>query len=180
MDGIFAQEAGSQAPALDPTTMPSNVKLFLEIEQQPASSATAIQKLIQSGGPTMDLIDPAVKAVIEKLSLYQEVSEDLAKLQRSLFEESWTGFLRDLKSACPSTLGDKDCTSLASSWETVAIVNQDQINRTDRKALPPILWFIKERNPRTVGRRIYRHGPKIIAGICELRETQTRRGGYEL
>ena len=41
---------GSQAPALDPKTLPSNVKLFLEIEQQPASSATAIQKAIQSGG----------------------------------------------------------------------------------------------------------------------------------
>jgi nicotinic acid mononucleotide adenylyltransferase len=132
---IFSlKKPGRQAPPLDPATLPSNVKLFVEIEQQPASFASAIQKVIQSGGPTTDLIDPAVKAVIEKLSLYQEVSEDLAKLQRSLFEESWTGFLRDLKSACPSTLGDKDCTSLASSWETVAIVNQDQINRTDPKA----------------------------------------------
>ena len=128
------KKPGSQAPELDPKTLPSNVKLFVEIEQPQGSAASAIQKLIQSGGATAGLIDPAVKAVIEKLSLYQEVSEDLAKLQRSLFEESWTGFLKDLKSACPSTLGDKDCTSLASSWETIAIVNEDQINRTDPKA----------------------------------------------
>ena len=122
------------APALDLKTLPANVKLFVEIEQPQGSAASAVQKLIQSGGATAGLIDPAVKAVIEKLSLYQEVSEDLAKLQRSLFEESWTGFLKDLKSACPSTLGDKDCTSLASSWETIAIVNEDHINRTDPKA----------------------------------------------
>ena len=121
------------APTLDPKTLPANVKLFVEIEQQPGSSASAIQKIIQSGGATRDLIDPAVKAVIEKLSLYQEVSEDLAKLQRSLFEESWKGFLRDLKSACPSTLSDEDCAGLASSWETIAIVNEDQINQIDPK-----------------------------------------------
>jgi hypothetical protein len=127
------KKLGSPAPALDPKTLPSNVRLFVEIEQQPGSSASAVQKVIQSGGATTGLIDSAVKAVIEKLSLYQEVSEDLAKLQKSLFEESWTGFLRDLKSACPSTLSDKDCAGLASSWETIAIVNEDQINRIDPK-----------------------------------------------
>jgi nicotinic acid mononucleotide adenylyltransferase/uridine phosphorylase len=115
---------GSQAPALDPKTLPANVNLFVEIEQ-PGSSASAIRKAIQSGGATTDLIDPAVKAVIEKLSLYQEVSEDLAKLQRSLFEESWKGFLTDLKSACPSALGRQACAGLAPSWETITIVNED-------------------------------------------------------
>ena len=116
---------GSQAPALDPKTLPANVNLFVEIEQQPGSSASAIRKTIQSGGATTDLIDPAVKAVIEKLSLYQEVSEDLAKLQRSLFEESWKGFLTDLKSACPSALVRQACAGLAPSWETITIVNED-------------------------------------------------------
>src|SRR6266536_2437749 len=127
------KKPGSPTPALDPKTLPSNVKLFVEIKQQPGSSASAVHKFIQSGGATTGLIDHAVKAVIEKLSLYQEVSEDLAKLQKSLFEESWTGFLRDLKSACPSTLSDKDCAGLASSWETIAIVNEDQLNRIDEK-----------------------------------------------
>jgi nicotinic acid mononucleotide adenylyltransferase len=119
------KKLGSPAPALDPKTLPSNVRLFVEIEQQPGSSASAVQKVIQSGGATTDLIDPAVKAVIEKLSLYQEVSEDLAKLQRSLFEESWKGFLTDLKSACPSALGQQACAGLAPSWETITIVNED-------------------------------------------------------
>jgi nicotinic acid mononucleotide adenylyltransferase len=127
------KKPGSPAPALDPKTLPSKVKMFVEIEQQPGSSANAIQKTIQAGGATAGLIDPAVKAFIEKLSLYQEVSEDLAKLQRSLFEESWSGFLRDLKSACPSTLTDKDCAGLIANWETTTIVNEDQINRIDRK-----------------------------------------------
>jgi len=127
------KKPGSPTPALDPKTLPSNVKLFVEIEQQPGSSASAVHKVTQSGGVTAGLVDLAAKTVIEKLSLYQEVSEDLAKLQKSLFEESWTGFLRDLKSACPSTLSDKDCAGLASSWETIAIVNEDQINRIDEK-----------------------------------------------
>ena len=122
------------APALDTNTLPANVKLFVEIEQPQGSAASAVQKLIQSGGATAGLIDPVVKAVIDKLSLYQEVSADLAKLQRSLFEESWRGFLKDLKSACPSTLSDEACAGLASSWETIAIVNEDQINRTDPKS----------------------------------------------
>jgi hypothetical protein len=127
------RKRGSPVPALDPKALSSNAKLFVEIEQAPGSSASALQKVIQSGGATVGLIDPAVKAVIEKLSLYQEVSEDLAKLQRSLFEESWRGFLKDLKSACPSTLSDKDCAGLASNWETVSIMDADQINPTDRK-----------------------------------------------
>ena len=127
------KKPGSQAPALDPKTLPANVKLFVEIEQPQGSAASAVQKVIQSGGATAGLIDPAVKAVIEKLSLYQEVSADLAKLQRSLFEESWRGFLKDLKAACPSALSQQACAGLAPSWETISIVNEDQINRTDRK-----------------------------------------------
>ena len=127
------KKPGSQVPALDPKTLPSNVKLLVEIEQPQGSSESAVQKIIQSGGATAGFIDPAVKAVIEKLSLYQEVSEDLAKLQRSLFEESWRGFSKDLKSACPSALSQQACAGLASNWETITIVNEDQINRMDPK-----------------------------------------------
>ena len=127
------KQPGSPAPALDPRTLPVNVKLFVEIEQPPGSSASALQKVIQSGGATAGLIDPAVEAVIERLSLYQEVSEDLAKLQKSLFEESWRGFSKDLKSACPSTLGQQACAGLASKWETVSIRDEDQIGAMDRK-----------------------------------------------
>ena len=127
------KKPGSPAPALDPKTLPANVKLFVEIEESQGSSASAVQKVIQSGGATAGLIDPAVKTVIEKLSLYQEVSEDFAKLQKSLFEESWKGFLRDLKSACPSALNQQACAGLTSNWDTITIVNEDQINRIDRK-----------------------------------------------
>jgi nicotinic acid mononucleotide adenylyltransferase/uridine phosphorylase len=127
------KQSGSLAPALDPKNLPANVKSFVEIEQPRGGSASAVQSAIQSGGATTGLIDPAVKTVIEKLSLYQEVSEDLAKLQRSLFEESWKGFLKNLKSACPSALSQQACAGLASKWETISITNADQINPTDQK-----------------------------------------------
>jgi uridine phosphorylase len=74
-----------------------------------------------------------VMEVVEKLGLYQEVNEDLADLQKSLFEEGWTDFLKDLKSACPTTLNQKYCAELASDWDTVAIVTDDQTKPVDRK-----------------------------------------------
>jgi len=126
------QAKGSAAP-LDPKSLPANAKLFVDIEQRPDSSAAAIQKAIQSGRPLAGLIDPAVIAVIERLSLYQEVSEDLAKLQKSLFDESWAGFSEDLKLVCPGLLPEKDCATLQASSQTISIVTDDRINSTDRK-----------------------------------------------
>ena len=132
---IFTRkQADGSAPALDPKTLPPNAKLFVEVEQPAGGSASAVQKVIQSGGATAGLIDPAVKAVIEKLSLYQEVSEDLAKLQKSLFGESWIGFRKDLKSACPSVLGQQACAGFVSSWEAMTIVDEDPMKPIDRKS----------------------------------------------
>ena len=124
---------GSPAPALDPKTLPANVKLFVEIEEPRGSSATAIQKAIQSGRTTAGLIDPAVNTVIDRLSLYQEVSQDLAKLQRSLFEESWRDSLEDIRLVCPGLLAEKDCAHLAASWKTLSIVTDDK-NRPNASA----------------------------------------------
>src|SRR5262245_50400213 len=74
-----------------------------------------------------------VMEIVEKLGLYQDVNEDLAELQQSLFEEGWRDFLKDVKSACPTTLNDKDCAELASDWDTVTIVTDDQTSKMDRK-----------------------------------------------
>jgi uridine phosphorylase len=74
-----------------------------------------------------------VMEIVEKLGLYQDVNEDLAELQQSLFEEGWRDFLKDLKSACPTTLNDKDCAELASDWDTVTIVTDDLKSKMDRK-----------------------------------------------
>ena len=74
-----------------------------------------------------------VMEIVEKLGLYQDVNEDLAQLQQSLFEEGWRDFLKDLKSACPTTLNDKDCAELALHWDTVTIVTDDQANTMDGK-----------------------------------------------
>jgi nicotinic acid mononucleotide adenylyltransferase len=124
---------GSPTPAIDPKTLPPNVKLLSEIESLKGDSSTAVQKAIQAGGTMEGLFDPAVKEIIERLGLYQPVSEDLAALQKALFEESWKDFLKDLKSACPSILNQKECADLASASDGVSIVTDEQLNRTDRK-----------------------------------------------
>jgi hypothetical protein len=72
-------------------------------------------------------------AVIEKLGLYQEISPDLADLQKSLFEEGWRDFLKDLKLACPMNVNQKECAELASHWEGISITTtDDSVKRTDR------------------------------------------------
>jgi hypothetical protein len=63
--------------------------------------------------------------VIQKLGLYQEISADLADLQRSLFEESWRDFLEDLNAACPISLNQTECSALSSRWEAIPIVTTD-------------------------------------------------------
>ncbi len=131
---IFSlKQADTPTPALDPKTLPANAKLLVEIEEPPGSSASAVRKVIQSGGATAGLIDPAVKIVIERLGLYQDVSEDLAKLQGALFDESWKGFLQDLKLVCPNLLQDKECAALTSRWNAVSLVTDGGPSSSDRK-----------------------------------------------
>jgi hypothetical protein len=85
-------------------------------------------------GPVMDhLGGSGATEVIEKLGLYQNISEDLADLQKSLFEEGWRDFLKDLKLACPLNVNQKDCSELASHWEGISIATTgDSTKRTDR------------------------------------------------
>src|SRR5262249_20828606 len=51
----------------------------------------------------------------------------------SLFEESWKGFLKDLKSACPSISNQKECADLASAWDSISIATDGSMDRTDGK-----------------------------------------------
>jgi hypothetical protein len=85
-------------------------------------------------GPARDQLGGSgATEVIEKLGLYQDISEDLADLQKSLFEEGWRDFLKDLKLACPMNVNEKDCSELASHWEGISIATAaDSIKRTDR------------------------------------------------
>jgi hypothetical protein len=87
-----------------------------------------------SKGPAGDrLAGSGATEVIEKLGLYQDISSDLADLQKSLFEEGWRDFLKDLKLACPVNVNQKDCSELASHWEGISIVTMDDsTKRTDR------------------------------------------------
>jgi phosphopantetheine adenylyltransferase len=113
----------------NPKTLPANVKLLSPIAQ--GGTVAEVRKPLPGGGTTNITTDPQVKNVIDRLSLYQEVGDDLAPLQRSLFDESWTGFVRDLKYACPSVVNDKDCAALAAYWQRVAIVDPTQTNTKD-------------------------------------------------
>ncbi|HUK41308.1 MAG TPA: hypothetical protein VLX11_09700, partial [Candidatus Acidoferrales bacterium] len=121
------QDSSSQT-----TDMPPNVKLLSGIQALKGDSSTAVQKAIQADGTMEGLFDVGVKEVIEILGLYQPVSDDLAALQKSLFEESWKGFLKDLKTACPSISNQKECADLASAWDSISIAD-DSTYRTDTK-----------------------------------------------
>ena len=71
--------------------------------------------------------------VIAKLGLYQPLAEDLADLQRSLFEEGWRDFLADLNSACPSIVNREICGDLATKWRNISVISADQAIRMVRK-----------------------------------------------
>src|SRR5262245_45552785 len=53
----------------------TNVKLLSGIGELKGESSAAVQKAIQAGGTMQVLFDPAVQGVIERLGLYQPVSE---------------------------------------------------------------------------------------------------------
>ena len=127
---VVVKQQGGSSQAID---MPPNVKLLSGVEPLKGDSPTAVQKAIQAGGTMGGLFDHAVKEVIERLGLYQPVSDDLAGLQKSLFEESWKGFVKDLKSACPSISNQKECADLASAWDSISIATDDSMERTDTK-----------------------------------------------
>ena len=137
---VALKKPGGSSSAMD---IPANVKLLSGIEQLKGESSAAVQRAIQAGGTTQGFFDPAVKEVIERLGLYQPVREDLAALQKSLFEESWKDFLEDLKSACPSILKQQECADLASAWGGVSIVTDESLNRTDRKDFSTALLIYK-------------------------------------
>ena len=127
---VSLKKQGRSSPAVDTS---ANVKLLSGIGELKSESSAAVQKAIEAGGTMGGLFDPAVKEVIERLGLYQPVSEDLAALQKSLFAESWKGFLKDLKSACPSISNQKECADLASAWDSISIATDDSMDRTDGK-----------------------------------------------
>lgn len=74
-------------------------------------------------------VGSGVMQVMEQLGLYQDISEDLAELQKSLFGEGWKDFIEDLKLACPTTIGHNDCAELASHWEAIPIVTTNDARR---------------------------------------------------
>jgi hypothetical protein len=101
---------------------PKLVWLIFPLENGAAFKGPAMARLGGSGAAE----------VIEKLGLYQEISADLADLQRSLFEESWRDFLEDLNSACPISLNQADCSELLSRWEAIPIVTTDDSTKKRR------------------------------------------------
>jgi uridine phosphorylase len=84
--------------------------------------------------------------IIEKLGLYQDISPELADLQRSLFEESWRDFLDDLTSACPVRISQTECSELASRWKAIRIVTTEDSakQRNPKEPLPKSQLIYKE------------------------------------
>lgn len=74
--------------------------------------------------------------VIARLGLYQTLDEDLAELQKLLFEEGWRAFLTDLTSACPTILTEETCDRVASKWRSVSVVSDDQTRKMERSGFP--------------------------------------------
>src|SRR5215831_5170962 len=127
---VVPLKQGRSSLAIDTS---ANVKLLSGIGALKGESSAAVQKAIEAGGTMGGLFDPAVKEFIERLGLYQPVSEDLTALQKSLFEESWKGFLKDLKSACPNISNQKECADLGSAWDSISIASDDSMDRTETK-----------------------------------------------
>ncbi len=98
----------------------------------------------KAGAEAYHSVGSGVMQVMEQLGLYQDISEDLAELQKSLFEEGWKDFLEDLKLACPTTINHNDCAELASDWEAIPIVTtNDARPETYRKmssAKSPLIY----------------------------------------
>jgi nicotinic acid mononucleotide adenylyltransferase/uridine phosphorylase len=129
---VFPRRGESNtSPVVVPKKLPSNVTLLSEFKEFEGVSSSAVQKAIKAGEPIEGLVDSGVKKIIEKLGLYQDVSEDLADLQKSLFEEGWRAFLKDLISACPNTISPKVCAGLASQWKAISVVTDERIQRMD-------------------------------------------------
>jgi hypothetical protein len=116
---------------------------YRELRSSPVSQGPKLAWLVfplEDGaafkGPARDHADGfAAAAVIEKQGLYQDISPDLGDLQRSLFEESWRSFVKDLSSACPISLNKPKCAQLSSRWEAIPIVTTDDsaTRSSDRK-----------------------------------------------
>ena len=128
MGGISAPNT---LPVIDHEKSPFDVTLVSEFKEFDGVTSSAVQKAIKAGESIEGLVDSGVKKVIEKLGLYQDVSEDLAGLQKSLFEEGWRAFLKDLISACPNTLNPKVCAELASEWKAISVVTDERIQAID-------------------------------------------------
>ena len=121
------------------------VAATLEAESRPAVESGHVAAWVGVGGRGLGAggsdawIQVGVAAFpgAARVSLYQEVSQDLAKLQRSLFEESWRDSLEDIKLVCPGLLAEKGCAALAANWQTLSIGTDgatDGKNRPDASA----------------------------------------------
>jgi nicotinic acid mononucleotide adenylyltransferase/uridine phosphorylase len=119
---IPLDEDGDYRPASAAPTLPANVTILSHPEVFRDLSAPAIRNLFNAGKPIAGVVAPGVREVIEKLGLYQDVSGDLEKLQASLFEEGWRNFVKDLNSACPMTINQRECAQLESRWSEIPVV----------------------------------------------------------
>ena len=115
---IIGPESGTDLKYISAGYDHKTVRVIFPLEhKEGASQATSLSD---------DQTVSGTKEVIAKLGLYQPLGEDLADLQKSMFEEGWREFLIDLNSACPNILNHEICGDLESKWENISIISNDQ------------------------------------------------------
>jgi uridine phosphorylase len=106
------------------------------------------------------------KEVIAKLGLYHPVSEDLAPLQESLFDEGWRDFLSDLISACPETISEKICSEVAPKWRAISVVAENQAKKMDPSELSSqnLLVYKRSQSEDRWAEKFSKTATKFLAG----------------
>lgn len=134
-------ENGNFTPAKSDPSAAGNVTMMSSPQAFRSLSAASIRRLLAAGKPATGLVSAEVREVIEKLGLYQDVTADLENLQRALFTEGWENFLKDLKSACPTAINQRECTVLATQWNEIPVVVEDgQAAKNEPEQRPRLIY----------------------------------------
>ena len=132
---------GNYRPVKAAQGVPANVTILSDRGAFRSLSAAELRDRVSAGRPIAGFVPPEVREVIETLGLYQEVSADLAKLQRVLFEEGWRNFLKDLGTACPIVISRQQCAALDLRWREIPdVVDTPTAGQNEQEASARLIY----------------------------------------
>jgi len=164
---IPVDREGNFRPVKTAEALPANAVILSHAEAFRGVSAAVLRERINAGTRPLALVSPEVKEVIEKLGLYQEVSADLAKLQRALFVEGWRNFLKDLNGACPTLLSRQECGGLDVRWRKIPIVTDSRMAAANEQE-PPRLRYRKAQSEDRWAEKFSGTALSLLAGRPEF------------